>query len=48
MSNYIVGLGSKSWGMSKFNEISIVDIKMGVLHTYAGEGEARMPLYIEY
>jgi hypothetical protein len=43
-----VGLGSKIWNMSKFDEIKKVDISMGVLHTYSAEGEARMPLYIEY
>jgi len=47
-TNQIVGLAPKTWDISKFNEIAKVDISMGVLHTYAPEGEARMPLYIYY
>lgn len=48
VSNYIVGLASKTWDISNFDSIATVYIKMGVLHTYSSEGEAHMPLYISY
>lgn len=46
--DHTVGISSKIWNMSNFNDIVEVEVSIGILHTYTASGEARIPLYIDY